>query len=75
VSSSVSDLDQCRVDARIEALCCKGCRQVRADISALESGADVAETVGLSVAERARVLSELKQIMAVYGDACRVVPG
>jgi hypothetical protein len=66
-------LDQSRIDARIEALCCKGCRQVRADIAVLESGADVAETLGLSEAERALVLRELKQIMSVYGDACRVV--
>lgn len=65
-------LEQFRVDARIEAVCRKGCRQVRQDIAALESGEQLPETLGLSEDECRFLLSELKQIMAVYGDACRI---
>jgi hypothetical protein len=65
-------LEQLRVDARIEAVCRKGCGQVRQDIAALEAGAQLPETLGLSEDERRLMLSELKQIMAVYGDACRI---
>ncbi len=67
-------LDQIRLDARIEAVCSKGCGQVRQDIAALELGAQLPETLGLSDEERRLLLSELKQIMAVYGDACRIRP-
>jgi hypothetical protein len=66
--------EQCRVDARIEAVCSKGCSQVRQDIAALEAGAQLPETSGLSEEERSLLLGELKQIMAVYGDACRLPP-
>ncbi|UHD15929.1 hypothetical protein [Thiocapsa bogorovii] len=65
-------LEQCRVDARIEAVCRKGCSQVRQDIAALEAGAQLPETRDLSEEERRALLRELKQIMAVYGDACRL---
>ncbi len=65
-------LDDSRIAAPLEALCQKGCRQVRRDIAALEAGADLPETQGLGPSERALLLAELKQIMAVYGDACRV---
>lgn len=54
----------------IEGLCAKGCRQVWRDIAALEAGEPLAETRGLSPAEIAQVLEELKAIMAVY-DSCR----
>ncbi|EGV18917.1 hypothetical protein [Thiocapsa marina] len=67
-------LEQCRVDARIEAVCSKGCRQVRQDIAALEAGAELPETRDLTEEERNILLRELKQIMAVYGDACRLPP-
>jgi hypothetical protein len=62
------------VDARIEAVCSKGCSQVRQDIAALEAGAELPETRDLSEEERSTLLRELKQIMAVYGDACRLPP-
>ncbi|WP_213378248.1 hypothetical protein [Allochromatium tepidum] len=65
-------LDDSSLEAPLEALCAKGCRQVRRDIAALESGAELPETQGLSADERARLLTELKQIMAVYGDSCRL---
>jgi hypothetical protein len=38
----------------------------------LESGLQLPETEDLSEDERRLVLRELKQIMAVYGDACRL---
>nr|WP_207280900.1 hypothetical protein [Thiocystis violacea] len=65
-------MDESPVEARLEILCGKGCQQVRRDIAALESGAELPETRGLTPAERHRLLAELKQIMAVYGDACRL---
>ncbi|MCG6897268.1 MAG: hypothetical protein LJE61_09545 [Thiocapsa sp.] len=65
-------LQHCRIEARIEALCQKGCAQVRRDIAALESGSQLPETRDLSAEERRALLSELKAVMAVYGDACRL---
>lgn len=61
-----------RVEARVEAVCQKGCRQVRRDIDALVRGDEIAETRGLSAEERLLLLAELEQIMAVYGDTCPV---
>lgn len=61
-----------RVEARIEAICVKGCRQVGCDIRALESGAEIPEVLGLTPDERRLLLAELQQIMAVYGDSCRI---
>jgi hypothetical protein len=61
-----------RVDARVEAICLKGCRQVRRDIALLESGSPIPEVQGLALNERRLLLAELKQIMAVYGDSCRI---
>lgn len=60
------------VEACVERLCSKGCRQVRLDIATLESGGDLPETRDLSAAQRSALLEELKQVMAVYGDSCRV---
>ena len=65
-------LDASAIEACLEALCAKGCRQVRRDIATLESGAELPETMGLTSEQRAWLLNELKQIMAVYGDACRL---
>lgn len=64
--------DRERVEARVEAICLKGCRQVRRDIAFLESGAEIPEVQGLVPDERRLLLMELKQIMAVYGDSCRI---
>jgi hypothetical protein len=61
-----------RVEARVERICLKGCRQVRRDIALLDSGTVIAEAQGLSSEERRLLLAELKQIMAVYGDSCRI---
>lgn len=61
-----------RLECRIEAICEKGCRAVRADIQVLEQGEPTPETADLDAAERAWVLAELRAIMAVYGDHCRL---
>lgn len=68
----VRHLNDSSLEARLELLCAKGCRQVRRDIAALESGTELPETQGLTADERAWLLAELKQIMAVYGDTCRL---
>ena len=60
------------IEYSVERLCNKGCRQVREDIAALEQGVVLDEVQGLGERERVRVLEELKAIMAVYGDSCRV---
>ncbi|MFD2113392.1 hypothetical protein [Thiorhodococcus fuscus] len=65
-------LDHSSVEACVEAICQKGCLQVRRDIVALQSGDDLPEARGLGPSERAQLLRELKDIMAVYGDACRL---
>jgi hypothetical protein len=64
----VSDKD--RLEARLEALCEKGCRHVWRDIDALERGEELSETSDLTADERCWLLRELKQIMAVYSDRC-----
>lgn len=61
-----------RVEARVEAICQKGCRRVREDISALRRGETIPECLGLSPDECTSLLAELEQIMAVYGDTCRI---
>lgn len=61
-----------RVESRVETICLKGCRQVRRDIALLEGGAEIPESQGLAPEERHLLLTELKQIMAVYGESCRI---
>ncbi|EXJ14268.1 hypothetical protein [Imhoffiella purpurea] len=65
-------LDHSSVEALVEAICQKGCLRVRRDIAVLESGADLPETLGLDPSERQALLRELKDIMAVYGESCRL---
>ncbi len=60
------------VEHCIELLCHKGCRQVWQEINALEQNEDLPETRGLNQEERALVLTELKAVMAVYGDRCSI---
>jgi hypothetical protein len=60
------------VEHCIELLCHKGCRQVWREIEALEQGEELPETRGLNAQERAYVLTELKAVMAVYGDRCSI---
>lgn len=61
------------VEASLERICDKGCRQVWRDIDALERNEPIPEVRGLSTDECARVLLELKDIMAVY-QRCYCVP-
>ncbi|MBK1693957.1 hypothetical protein CKO09_04285 [Chromatium weissei] len=65
-------LDHLRLESRLESICQQGCQQVRRIISALEAGVDVPETHGLNQRESSALLAELQQIMAVYGDVCRL---
>jgi hypothetical protein len=55
-----------QVSQCIDALCQCGCDAVRATISAMESGVVVPQVETLSSEERAKVLDELKAVMAVY---------
>jgi len=65
--------DKYRLEARLEALCEKGCQRVWQDIEALERGEELPETRGLTAEESRLLLHELKQIMAVYPDPCSAV--
>jgi hypothetical protein len=56
------------LDAAIEAICQKGCRQVNQDIARLERGETLPEQRALTAAEGARLLDELRAIMAVYRE-------
>lgn len=59
-------MDLHRAHQCVEALCQNGCEAVRATIAALEQGLPAVGTEGLTEAERAAVLRELKAVMAVY---------
>jgi hypothetical protein len=61
-----------RVEYCVESICNKGCQAVRSDIAHLERQGSLPETAGLSEEEVGRVLRELKAIMSVYGDVCRL---
>lgn len=61
-----------KVEQCVEVLCEKGCGSVREDLEKLEAGVKLPETEDLSKEELSRVVEELKSIMAVYGDSCRV---
>ncbi len=63
-------MNQRSVERCVESLCQKGCRAVWADIDILESGGRLPEAEGLSAAEVRAVVTELKQIMAVYEGTC-----
>lgn len=56
----------------VEVICNKGCRAVREDMATLEQGGDVSGLEPLSDDLRQAVLAELRAIMAVYGESCRL---
>jgi hypothetical protein len=58
------------LEAAIEAICQKGCRQVHRDIERLASGELLPEAKGLDAPQREQLLAELRAIMAVYGERC-----
>ncbi len=51
----------------VESFCNDGCKAVYAYIAAIENGEPLQAVQGLTAAERALVVTELKSIMAVYG--------
>lgn len=63
-----------RVEVCVESICNKGCQSVRSDLEKLEQRKVLPELKGFSEDEIQRVLRELKSIMEVYGDSCRL-PG
>lgn len=65
-------MNQDKINQCVEVLCELGCRTVSSIIRELEHGAPLAQTAHLDADERQAVLAELKSIMAVYGDKCRV---
>lgn len=65
-------MNQQTIDQCVEHLCLKGCRAVWGDIRALEAGASLPETRGLTTAEIDAVLAELKSVMAVYKGSCEL---
>ena len=64
-------MDQ-QIAACVESLCQKGCMAVRADIRLLEQGKALPETAGMDPQRVRLILQELKSIMAVYVDTCRL---
>lgn len=66
-------LDHRLVEQCVEKMCRKGCRAVWSDIDALEAGETLPEVKGLSRAEVAEVIHELKSVMAVYEGSCSAV--
>ena len=60
------------LEAKLEAICAKGCRLVWGDIALLERGGELPETADLGPEDRALLLRELKSVMAVYGERCVV---
>ena len=61
-----------QVEHAVELLCHRGCRAVWGVIRALERGEALPETAGLDEREIQAVVGELRAIMSVYADSCRV---
>ncbi|WP_254045380.1 hypothetical protein [Thiohalocapsa sp. ML1] len=61
-----------RLEVRVEHICERGCRGAWDAIDRLEQGEDLPETADLSRAERDWVLAELRTVMSVYGERCRI---
>ncbi|MDT8403962.1 hypothetical protein [Sulfuriflexus sp.] len=61
-------MDSNKVNQCVEALCKNGCEAVRATISSMEMGVRLEQTRDLDQEEAARVLRELRAIMAVYDE-------
>ena len=72
LSNRTVDMQRTKVEACVEAICNKGCQEVRNDITVLERGDALPEAQHLDQSERMLLLAELKSIMSVYGDTCRI---
>lgn len=70
--STLAALQKPILEVRVETICERGCRLVWDAIEQLDRGEHLPETADLSPSERDWVLAELKSVMAVYGDRCRV---
>ena len=66
------NVDPERVERLVEQLCGEGCKAVWGFIDQLEQGEELAQAQGLSEAERASLLLELKSIMSVYAGTCSI---
>jgi hypothetical protein len=71
-SPALAALQEPILEVRVETICERGCRGVWDAIDTLEHGDDLPETADLASPERAWVLAELKTVMAVYGERCRL---
>ncbi len=60
-------LPTCPVDACVMRICDKGCRFVYQTIDRMRDGFDVCDTEKLSKEQHGLVLTELEEVMAVYG--------
>ena len=61
------------IDIAVEAICNKGCKQVHLDILQIETAKSIPKELAiLNNHEQQLVLKELKEIMATYGDNCRL---
>ncbi len=65
-------MDQKRVDEMLELVGQQGCVQTRRIIAEMEGGLFPTACEDLSQAERWTLLQELREVMEVYGEACRI---
>ncbi|MCB1875923.1 MAG: hypothetical protein KDH88_08115 [Chromatiales bacterium] len=65
-------MDQMKLDAALELLCQRGCREVNLLIRDLESGKRPPELDTLDRIETQALLEELRDVMAVYSYRCGV---
>ncbi len=59
-------IDDPKLSQYLDHLCNQGCTAVREVIEQIEAGDEVPELASLNPPEQARLLAELKAIMAVY---------
>ncbi len=67
-----TQVDPQRVADAVEEICQLGCKMVLKKISILEAGESVNELRDLCYQGQQEVLAELKSIMSVYGNICRL---
>lgn len=60
--------DDPQINHCLEQICERGCREVNVVISQLEAGKRSTECAVLDEAQTARLLAELKAVMAVYAE-------
>lgn len=65
-------VDKLKIEKCVESLCQNGCAAVSATITAMELDLDNVPLTGLQEEERRQVLNELKAIMSVYDNPCKL---